>query len=299
MESCWLEAFAALAETCSIRTAAAQLGISPATLSERVAALEAYLGVKLFDRGAKGSQLTEQGTLYLRDARQLLSDWRSIVDQVRAMDSHPIGFLRMAFQEKALPPVVGRFLDEFLLRHPDVRPSLFNDQEISIAEGLNSEQLDLYFAYQPQDASCTGLVRRPVFRTRLCALVPSDHRLAWKQSISLSELDGETLLIYPETRETSLRDWELEALRASGIRYSLFDGHTSPLYYTLTVQMGQGVAICPWLLRGHNPRRTTFLPLTDPMCQCTIDMLYHPENKNPALRLFLEEFGDREGEDDL
>ena len=299
MESCWLEAFVALAEAHSVRAAAARLGSSPATLSERVSALETYLCVKLFERGAKGSELTEQGKLYLRDARRLLGDWKHIVDQVRTMDSHPIGFLRMAFQEKALPPVVGRFLDEFLPRHPDIEPSLFNDAEVGIAEGLNSRRVDLYFAYCPQEAACAGLVQRPIFRTRMCALVPSEHRLAWKQSISLSELDGETLLIYPETRETSLRDWELEALRASGIRYSLFEGHTSPLYYTLLVQMGQGVAICPWLLRGHNPRHTTFLPLTDPECQCTIDMLYHPENNNPALRLFLEEFGDRNGEDDL
>lgn len=299
MESCWLESFVALAEASSVRAAAARLGISPATLSERVSALESYLCVKLFERSARGSELTEQGKLYLRDARRLLEDWEHIVDQVRTMDSQPIGFLRMAFQEKALPPVVGRFLDEFLPRHPDIKPSLFNDAEVDISEGLNRGRVDLYFAYCPQKAAHAGLVQRPIFRTRLCALVPSEHRLAWKQSISLRELDGETLLIYPETRETSLRDWELEALRASGIRYSLFAGHASPLYYTLLVQMGQGVAICPWLRRGHNPRHTTFLPLTDPECQCTIDMLYHPENSNPALRLFLEEFGDRNGEDDL
>ena len=299
MELCWLEAFTALAETRSIRTAAARLQVSPATLSERVSALEAHLNVKLLERGAKGSELTEQGRLYLSDARRLLSGWQGIVDRVRTMDSSPASFLRLVFQEKAFPPVVGRFLDGFLTRHSEITPSFFNDQEIGIAEGLNSGRVDLYFSYCPQLPSCAGLVRRPVFRTKLCALVPSKHRLAWKQSVSLSELDGETLLLYPETRDTSLRDRELEALRASGIRYFLFDGHVSPLYYTLLVQMGQGIAICPWLLRGHTPRHTTLLPLTDPLCQCTIDMLYHPENDNPALRLFLEEFGDREGEDDL
>lgn len=139
----------------------------PATLSERVSALETYLCVKLFERGAKGSELTEQGKLYLRDARRLLGDWKHIVDQVRTMDSHPIGFLRMAFQEKALPPVVGRFLDEFLPRHPDIEPSLFNDEEVGIAEGLNSRRVDLYFAYCPQEAACAGLVQRPIFRTRM------------------------------------------------------------------------------------------------------------------------------------
>lgn len=299
MESSWLEAFVALAEQRSVRAAAAQLQISPAALSERVSALESYLCVKLLDRGARGSELTEQGKVYLRDARHLLGSWQDIVNRVQAMDSSPVHFLHMAFQEKALPPVVGRFLDGFLARHPDILPSLFNDQEVGIAEGLSSGRVDLYFAYSPQEASCADMVRRPVFRTRLCALVPAKHRLAWKQSISLSELDGETLLIYPETREPSLRNRELEALRAAGIRYTLFEGHVSPMYYTLLVQMNQGVAICPLLMRGHLPRHTALLHLTDPLCQCSIDMLYNPENDNPSLSLFLEEFGDQMEVDDL
>lgn len=299
MELCWLEAFLALAETGSLRTAAARLAISPSTLSERVSALEAHLGVKLLDRKARGTMLTEQGRLYLPDARKLLSDWQTILDQVQPMSTRPVRCLRLAFQGKVLPPLVGRFLDQFLLRHPDITPSLYNDQEIGIADGLGSGKVDVYFAYCPQEAFCADLFRRPVFRTRLGALIPNKHSLAWKNSISLRELDGETFLIYPETHATSLRERELDALRAAGIRYSLFDGHVSPLYYTLLVQMGQGVALCPMLLQGHCPRYTTLLPLTDPLCQCSIDMLYQPENDNPALQLFLKEFGNQEGENAL
>lgn len=297
MELSWLEAFLALAETGNVRAAAAQLGVSPSTLSERVAALEEYLNVKLLDHRARRTTLTEQGLLYLDDARALLERWQVILEQVRTMDTRPVRCLRLGIQGRMLPPLVGRFLDQFLARYPDITPSLYNDQEIGLADGLGSGKVDLYFAYSPQEAFCANLSRRPVFHTRLGALVPNRHELAWKSSISLSELDGETFLLYPETRTTSLRERELAALRASGIRYSLFEGHVSPLYYTLPVQMGQGVAICPMQLQGHTPRYTTLLPLTDPLCQCSIDMLWLPDNDNPALRLFLEEFGTQEGED--
>lgn len=297
MELCWLEAFLALAETGSIRAAAARLGVSPSTLSERVSALEEQLGVKLLDRRSRKTALTGQGELYLDEARALLERWQTILEQVRTMDTRPVRCLRLAFQGRILPPLVGRFLDQFLLRHPDITPSLYNDQEIGIADGLGSGKVDAYFAYSPQEAYCASLSRRPVFRTCLGALVPNRHSLAWKSSISLSELDGETFLLYPETCVTSLRERELSALRAAGIRYSLFEGHLSPIYYTLPVQMGQGIAICPMQLQGHTPRFTTLLPLTDPLCRCSIDMLWHPENDNPALRLFLEEFGTQEGED--
>ena len=52
MDPRWLEAFITLAETHSIRTASARLGTSPATLSDRISALEEYLGTKLLDRDA-------------------------------------------------------------------------------------------------------------------------------------------------------------------------------------------------------------------------------------------------------
>ena len=305
MELCWLEAFLALAETRSIRNAAAQLGVSPATLSDRVTALENHLGVKLLNRGTQGTDLTEQGKLYMTDARKLLSEWQNILRQVQPLDVRPTQILRIAFQEKVLPPVVGRFLDQFLVRHPDIVLSLYNDQDVGIADGLgvtdssDKGRVDLYFAYSPPESLCAGLVHRPVFHTRLGVLVPNKHPLVWKKAVSLQELDGEIFLIYPETQERSLRERELDALRASGIRFSLFGGYMSPLYYSLPVQMECGVAICPMLMRGHVPRYTTLLPLTDPLCQCSIDMLYHPENDNPTLRLFLEEFGDQEGVDDL
>ncbi|MGI6071880.1 MAG: LysR family transcriptional regulator [Lachnospiraceae bacterium] len=297
METIWLESFIALSEHHSMRAAANELCISTSTLSDRISSLEDSLGTKLIQRTAQGCLLTEQGKVYLNDAKNLLEDWHGIVSSVRKIKHETFCGLRLAFQGDSLVPVVGSFLDDFMSRHPDVELSLVDDYEVGIADGLGKDTVDLYFAYEPSEIALLGMVHRPVFRTRLCVIVSPNHPYARKGSVSLKELDGETLIIYPKTKETSLRDFELNMLRSAGIHFYLYEGNLSSRYYHNIVQMGCGIAIYPHLSIRHIPPKTSLLEISDSSCCCDIEMIYNPENSNPVLQMFLEEFGDTRGED--
>lgn len=60
-----LRAFEAAARGGGFTAAARELGVTPAAVSQHVAALEAHLGVKLFRRLPRGLQLTDAGRAYL------------------------------------------------------------------------------------------------------------------------------------------------------------------------------------------------------------------------------------------
>lgn len=60
-----LRAFEAAARTGGFKTAAAELGVTPAAVSQHVAQLEATLGVALFRRHPRGVALTDEGRAYL------------------------------------------------------------------------------------------------------------------------------------------------------------------------------------------------------------------------------------------
>lgn len=297
MELTWLETFIKLAESSSMRTAAAELGISPATASERLSALEDELGAVLLHRGSKGSELTEAGRLYLESAKKLLNDWEGIATLVKPLEKSTFLHLSIGLPGNCMPPVVGRFLDEFIPRHPEIELSLYTDEEIGIAYGLRSQQVDIFFAFEPSVNCRSGLILRPVHHTRMGVLIPSDHRLAFRDSASLSEFDGDTFLLYPSSPDTSMEDYQKKLLKNSGIRYILYGGHFSQTQYQLPVKMGCGTALYPRIKNQQLPPKTVYLELTDDKCQCEIYMLHHPENHNPALQLFLEEFGDTEGTD--
>jgi DNA-binding transcriptional LysR family regulator len=64
--------FAAVADGGQFRIAADELGITQQAVSKRIAALERELGVVLFTRSARGTQLTVDGQAFLPHARELL-----------------------------------------------------------------------------------------------------------------------------------------------------------------------------------------------------------------------------------
>ncbi|MDT8992300.1 LysR family transcriptional regulator [Curvibacter sp. APW13] len=82
--------FVALAEEGRFGTAAQRVHLSPAAFSRSIQALEDEMGLRLFDRGAKGAVLTPAGQVVLVRVRALLNDWRSLqhdVSLVRDGDS--------------------------------------------------------------------------------------------------------------------------------------------------------------------------------------------------------------------
>jgi DNA-binding transcriptional LysR family regulator len=81
-----LQFFVAAAEQGSVSGAARALSISQSSVTEAIQALEDDLGVTLFERRARGLDLTHKGSLFLRNATQILRD---------------VSNARMAFREDA------------------------------------------------------------------------------------------------------------------------------------------------------------------------------------------------------
>ena len=63
-----------LAQTSNFRAAAAELGMSPSALSHAVAAVEARLGIRLFNRTTRSVSLTEAGEKFVTRVAPALVD---------------------------------------------------------------------------------------------------------------------------------------------------------------------------------------------------------------------------------
>jgi DNA-binding transcriptional LysR family regulator len=86
---CLLAAFAA-ARLGSFSAAAAELGVTHATISRRVAGAESWAGTKLFDRHGRGVQPTPNGQQLLIRLAQALDQMNAVVDRERAPRRRPV-----------------------------------------------------------------------------------------------------------------------------------------------------------------------------------------------------------------
>jgi DNA-binding transcriptional LysR family regulator len=124
----------------SLSAAARDLGISPALVSRRLAALEARLGVRLVNRTTRSLHLTVEGARYYESCTRVLAEIDEADAEVSAGRVEPQGALKVAlpasFGHQHVAPLVPRFAALF----PKVQLALsLSDRSVNVME----EGLDL------------------------------------------------------------------------------------------------------------------------------------------------------------
>lgn len=119
-----MQCFVRIADTGSLTAAAQALGSSLPAVVRSLAALEAHLGVRLFNRTTRRISLTEEGKRHLDSCRQVLAALDDAEAALRADASEPSGQLTITapvlFGQMHVAPVVTRFVQ----RYPQMRCSL-------------------------------------------------------------------------------------------------------------------------------------------------------------------------------
>ncbi|MDR5891952.1 LysR family transcriptional regulator [Halomonas mongoliensis] len=187
MDTQSLQAFLAVAESGSFSRAAEQLHLTQPAVSKRIAALEAQIGARLFDRIGRAIGLTEAGRVLLPRARQILV---MVDDSRRALGnlSHDVaGSLTLATSHHIglhrLPPL----LKAYTRAHPGVRLDLhFLDSEEAYQGVLDGELEIAVVTLAPHPDPQLEVV--PIWVDRLCFVCAPDHPLAALPRPSLQAL---------------------------------------------------------------------------------------------------------------
>ena len=90
-----LRTFVSIADAGGIARAGSRLNLSQPAASRQILALEADLGVRLFDRIGRRFRLTSEGEDLLRQSRRLLLDADSLGARARALKGGHTGILRV------------------------------------------------------------------------------------------------------------------------------------------------------------------------------------------------------------
>jgi DNA-binding transcriptional LysR family regulator len=115
-----LRHFLAVARAGSLADAARQLKNSPATVGRRVAALEAQLGARLFDRKQTGYTLTESGLAIHKKAEEVEEAVLSVEREALGRDLHVSGRVRLATSDEIAANVIVPHFSEFRRCYPRI-----------------------------------------------------------------------------------------------------------------------------------------------------------------------------------
>lgn len=142
--------------------AARAAGRPKATLSRRVADLEAALNLRLLERNSRTLKLTEEGRALFERTGALLTEIDETVAAVASGGDRPRGRLRISAPLLFSQSAMGRLAAGFLSRHPEVRLEVTTEDR---AVDMVEEGYDLVIRVNPDPDE--SLVGRVFLRDRL------------------------------------------------------------------------------------------------------------------------------------
>jgi DNA-binding transcriptional LysR family regulator len=234
-----LRSFVTIADAAGFARAASRLNLSQPALSRQIHALEAELGVQLFDRIGRRIQLTSEGEDLLRRSRSLLTDADSLGERARALKGGHAGVLRVGATPQVIETLLAVFLTHYRRRHPGVEVHLAEDGGASLPGRLERGEVHLTLTVVG-DERFRGRALFPVY---CLAILSPSHRLGRRATLEFAELADEPVLIL--RRGFGSREWFEAACRIADVRPRVLLESGAPHTLLALARVGYGIAVVP------------------------------------------------------
>lgn len=194
-----LRALLAVVDAGTFTGAADVLGVTQASVSRAVAALERALGARVLQRTTRETSLTPVGAQVVRHARRVVEE----VAAIRRAADQRRGDLRIGYAWSAL----GRHTTVVQRRWTEAHPgsALLFLQSGSATAGLTEGLVDVSVLRRPVDDARVGTTL--LGTERRYAAVAADDVLAGRRSVSLNDIGGRTVAVDTLTGTTSEQLW--------------------------------------------------------------------------------------------
>lgn len=244
MELRHLRYFITVAEELNFSKAALKLYTAQPSLSQQIKDLEEDVGVKLLNRTKRKVELTEEGAVFLEQARLTLAQADKAVAMARQVSQAKQQMLRIGFVPVAEMKIFPYILPNLRVQNPDLKIellSLNNNEQMRL---LKKGDLDLTFTrhnFNSDEIESQFVIREP-----LIFLLPKDHPLAKYERIPFKALNGIDFIIPSAEQSLTLNQAILDFAKAHGIEFNIVQKADNILFNINSIGMGLG---CTYVVR--------------------------------------------------
>ena len=184
-----LRAVMAIARSGSISAAAEELALSQSAVTKQLQRIEDRLGVKLFERRARGVEPTVYGEALVRRGEQIARQLGDTLDELRALAGGERGEVVIGTGQTWLHGPLPRALAKLVKRRPGVRVRVVNEPMPQMLDELRASRLDLVFAPWTEEIDRSAIAWTPILVDDLHVMARRDHPLVHSPPASLGDLD--------------------------------------------------------------------------------------------------------------
>jgi DNA-binding transcriptional LysR family regulator len=279
MELHQLEYLIAVIEEANFTRAAARLHVSQPGVSAQIRRLERELGHTLLDRSTRTVRTTDAGNVILPHVRAALH----AVANVRVALDELAGLLRGHVSVGTVaaggPLDIAGCLADFYRDHPGIEITLSEDTSQRLVASLLNGRLDLALIGLA-DTTPEGLALKVITDQRLAVIVASQHPLARRRTVKLTDLADEPLITLPAG--SGIRAALDAGFAAAGLRPRIAFEAGDPVVVTRLAGQGLGIAVLPAAEDTETPQHDIRkITITNPPMRARLALAWK-ENPRPG-----------------
>lgn len=280
-----LRVFLAVVDEGSVSRGAQRSYLAPSSVSERIHALEATLGVSLLERRARGMKATPAGRILAEHARRCLAQLEQMHSELAPYASGLRGQVTLFANTTALSAVLPAALESFFAANPRVNINLRESTSLDTVAAVAEGRADIGIVGERHHPELTF---HPLCEDQLVLLLPATHALASYESVSFIDCLNEPFVSLHSG--AALHSFVLQRATELGTRLDIRVQVNDYLTVKKLVGSGAGVAIVPKSVTEPLSDRLAFVPLNDPWAirQLRICTQLDPTSENPNVSLLVE-----------
>lgn len=286
MELRHLRYFITVAEELNFSKAALRLYTAQPSLSQQIKDLEDDVGVRLLNRTKRKVELTEEGAVFLEQARLTLAQADKAVAMARQVSQAKQQLLRIGFVPVAEMKIFPYVLPNLRVQNPDLKIDLLSLNNVDRIRSIKKGELDISFTrdnFQSDEIESKFVLREP-----LIFILPKEHPLAKYERIPVQALDGIDFIIPSDEQSKMLHDAILNFAKDHGIEFNIVQKADNILFNINSIGIGLGCTILPGYIATLTMNNTVIRPLDVELPSLDLFVSYRKNSNSTAVQKFMD-----------
>ena len=287
MELRHLRYFITVAEELSFSKAALKLHTAQPSLSQQIKDLEDDIGVQLFHRTKRKVELTEEGLVFLEQARLTLTQADKAITMARQVAAAKVQYLKIGFVPSAEIRIFPYILPRLRVKLPKLQIRTLNLKESDQIAELKKGDLDIIFINQ--EFQNEVFASQLILKEPLVFMLPKQHPLAQLTEIPVEQLNGLAITVLSQKLSQPLFDTITQYIEQRQIQFQTISEANSIAERIQTVHSGQSCAILPSYMQALATDQMVIRPLSHALPCLDVFFSYNKLEPSLATEQFLEE----------
>lgn len=284
-----LRVFLAVASELHFGRAARRLHVSQPALSQQIRVLEKAVGVALFERSSRATELTPAGQVLLEAAPRVLFEAERALSRVTQAAEGMVGLLVVGSVRTALAGITPQILRSVRARFPDLQLEVSHLDTAAQLVAIAERRIDVGLVRAAEATAWVAV--EPLVSEPLLAVLPDDHRLVAAtgpdDALDPALLAGEPFVLWPRSLGAPFFDALMGYCREHG-----FSPHVVAEGADIETQLGLiaagfGVSLQPAYYANLRPPGVAFRRLAGEVPSVALQVAWRRRDRSPAVGHFI------------